>query len=180
MSRFLIVSTLVVALALTACDKGKPAGGSKSTGPATTPAVLPAGFFLATAPADAKDIKDAKPTLKVGDKIVLVGRIGGSEEPFVAERAVFTMVDSRLKRCGEANPEDSCETPWDYCCEPRESITANSVTVQVVGNEGKPIKAEINGVQGLKPSALVTVVGTVARAEGEAFVVNASGLYVRP
>src|SRR5437868_1175777 len=110
---FITVPALALTLTLAACEKGKPAGGSTST------AALPAGFFLAAAPAEAKDIKDAKPTLKAGDKVVLVGRIGGSKEPFVAERAIFTLVDSRLKLCGESSPEDSCETPWDYCCDPR-------------------------------------------------------------
>lgn len=176
---FITFQVLVVALALTGCGDGKPSGQNAPVSSNAMSANLPSGLFLAAAPTDAKDIKDTKAAAKSGENVVLVGRIGGSKEPFVAERAVFTLVDSRLKLCGENSAEDSCETPWDYCCDPRETITANTVTVQVVGSEGQPIKAELSGVKGLKPTAFVTVVGTVARAEGENFVVNATGLYVK-
>lgn len=177
------VPALMLAAALTACDQSKPAAGPAPAAPKATTAAaptLPASLFLAAAPADAKDVKDAKPTLKAGDKVVLVGRVGGSDEPFVAQRAVFTLVDRRLKACGEGNPDDKCQTPWDYCCESRTDITANSATVQVVGTDGQPVKAELNGQKGLKPLATVTVVGTVTTAEGENFVITASGLFVTP
>jgi len=181
MVRILItVHALVLVAALAACDRGKPAGGKAPQVSAGIPAALPPGLFLAAAPADARDIKDAKGALKAGDKVVLVGRIGGSEEPFVAERAIFTIVDRRVKACGEGTAMDSCKTPWDYCCEPVDSITANSATIQVVGPEGQPVKAELNGVRGLKPLATVTVIGTVAKAEGGNLVVSASGFFVGP
>ena len=178
------ILTVVFAIALvgtlSGCDQGKPTTPVSSAGSSAMPATLSASLFLAAAPANPKDIKDAKPTLKAGDKVVLVGRIGGSDEPFVTERAIFTLVDRRLKACGEGTAMDSCKTPWDYCCEAREDITANSATVRVVGADGQPIKAELNGVKGLKPLATVTVVGTVATAEGENVVINVSGLYVTP
>jgi len=183
---FIVTSALAMSLAIMGCDRAKPAASSAPTartpsgGTPAAPAggALPQGLFLATTPADAKDVKDAKPTLKAGDKVVLVGRIGGSDEPFVAERAMFTLVDRRLKACGEGAEKDSCKTPWDYCCEAREEITANSATVQVLGADGQPAKAELNGVSGLKPLAVVTVVGTVAKTKGENVVVNASGFFV--
>ena len=73
----------------------------------------------------------------------------------------------------------SCKTPWDYCCDPREVITANSAVIQLVGTDGQPLKAGLDGVRGLKPQATVTVVGTVAKAEGQNLVINASGLFVK-
>src|SRR3954466_10961961 len=140
---------LAVALAVPGCDRGKPAASSTPTNAAPVPGALPQGLFLATAPADAKNVKDAKSSLKPGDKVVLVGRIGGSEEPFVEERAIFTLVDRRLKTCDEGTDMATCKTPWDYCCDAREDIPANSATVQVAGPDGQPVKAELNGVRGL-------------------------------
>lgn len=181
MSRILmVVLTAVFALAPTACEREKPSTSSAPAPAVNAAAALPSGLFLSSAPSDAKDVKDAKPTLKAGDRVVLVGRIGGSEEPFLAERAIFTLVDRCLKACKEGNPEDKCATPWDYCCESRKDITANSATVQVVGADGQPLKAALNGVNGLKPLATVTVVGTIARAEAESVVISASGFYVVP
>ena len=176
----IVVPALILVAWLAACDEKKPIAAAPATRSAPAAAALPPSLFLSAAPADAKDIKDAKGSAKVGDKIILVGRIGGSKEPFVAQRAVFTLVDKRLKACGEGTAMDSCETPWDYCCETREEITANSAAVQVVDAGGQPIKAELNGVNGLKLLATVTVVGTVVTAEAGNLVVRATGLYVQP
>jgi hypothetical protein len=159
---------------------GAPGCDRKSEGPKTAaaPAVgLPESLFLGAAPADAKDVKDAKPTLKAGDKVVLAGRIGGSRAPFVAGRAVFTLVDPRLPTCAD-DPADTCTTPWDYCCEAPEVLNANMATVQVVNAEGQPLKSGLEGVHGLKPLAKVTVVGTVTQADGKNLLVKADGIYV--
>lgn len=175
-SRTLVLSAVALALFAGGCSGPKEPTKTPEKPAAVT---VPESLFLATVPADAKDIKATKPTLKKGDKVVLVGRIGGSTKPFATERASFTLADRALKVCGEDNPDDKCKTPWDYCCEPRNVITANTVTVQVVDADGKPLKAELNGTKGLKPMATVTVTGTVASAEGGAVVVNASGMHVK-
>lgn len=177
---FRTAKLIVLAVALSAgsaCSKSDTA--AKPTGKAAV-APLAGSYFLAEAPAEAKDIRASKGALKAGEKVVLIGRIGGSEDPFVPERAIFTLVDKAMKTCDEGSEMDSCKTPWDYCCDPREEITANSAVVQVVGTDGQPLKAVLNGVHGLRPQATVTVVGTVAKAEGQNVVVNATSLYVKP
>ncbi len=81
----------------------------------------------------------------------------------------------------EVRGEDHCATPWDYCCEPHESLVASSATIQVVETDGRPLKADLKGLRGLDPLAEVYVVGTVAqRDEGGTFVVNASGVWIKP
>jgi len=172
------VSMLALTVFIAACDK-KPATSTAPSPPAQSVAsALPAGFFLATEPEAVVAVKDAKPGAKVGDKVTLVGRIGGSKEPFVDGRAIFTLVDQRVLACGEGSEPDACKTPWDFCCEPRKELTASSATVRVVGSDGQPLKTALMNVGGLKPLARVAVVGIVAQAEGGALVVNASGLYV--
>jgi hypothetical protein len=178
--RLILVPTLALALAAGACSKEQPPAKEAGTSDKAAAVKVPDSLFLASAPADAKQIKATKPTLKKGDKVVLIGRIAGSVTPFVSNRASFTLADTALKACGEENPEDHCKTPWDFCCEPREVVTANTVTVQVVDAEGRPLKTGLEGVKGLKNLATVTAVATVATAEGGAVVVNATGLYVKP
>ncbi|MEY4228517.1 MAG: hypothetical protein RLZ84_1109, partial [Actinomycetota bacterium] len=52
----------------------------------------------------------------------LVGRIGGSEQPFMADRAMFVLVDPSVKLCGEDEPgDDHCPTPYDFCITERSS-----------------------------------------------------------
>lgn len=179
MNRVMCIVAMVGALlGLSACEKqqGTSAAPASST---SASAALPGTLFLASAPAEAMGVKAAKAGAKPGDKVVLVGRVGGSKEPFVPGRAVFTVVDTAVKSCAD-NPEDTCTTPWDYCCESRDEITANAATVQVTGADGQPLKAGLEGVHGLKGLSVVTVVGTVAQAEGPNLLVRAEGIHIAP
>jgi hypothetical protein len=141
-------------------------------------APLPTGFFVEKPPENAKDVSEARKaeTLKPGDEVVLRGRIGGSKEPFVAGRAVFTLMGRGLKACSE-NPDDKCSKPWDYCCETKADILANSVTVQVVDAKGQILRTDMKGRRGLKELSEMVVVGKVASADGKAVVVNATAVY---
>ena len=138
---------------------------------------LPAGFLLDKAPDAAADVADAKKGLKKGDKVVLKGRVGGSKAPFVKERAVFTVVGRALKACNEI-PGDTCKFPWDYCCDPRDQILANSATIQIVDANGAPIRTDIKGRWEIKELSELIIVGTVAEVKGQALVVSATGMYV--
>jgi hypothetical protein len=139
---------------------------------------LPAGLILAAAPADARNVVDAKKEAKAGEEIVVQGKIGGQVKPFVEGRAIFQLVDSSLPTCS-MNPGDNCETPWDYCCEPKDQIAAKSITVQVVGDDGKPLKVDLNGQGGLKPMAKVVVRGKVGeRPDERTLTVRAEGIFV--
>ena len=59
-----------------------------------------------------------------------VGCIGGSKDPFVQGRAVFTIVDPTIINCKAMGDEEHCPTPWDYCCEPRENLKKNIATIE--------------------------------------------------
>lgn len=141
-------------------------------------APLPNGFFVEKQPENAKDVSEARKaeTLKAGDEVVLRGRIGGSKEPFVAGRAVFTLMGRGIKACNE-NPDDKCSKPWDYCCETKEDILANSVTVQVVDAKGQILRTDMKGRRGLKELSEMVVVGKVVSADDKAVVVNATAVY---
>jgi hypothetical protein len=141
-------------------------------------APLPAGFFVEKEPENAKDVSEARKagTIKAGDEVVLRGRVGGSKEPFVAGRAVFTLMGRALKACNE-NPDDKCSKPWDYCCETKQDILANAVTVQIVDPKGQVLRTDMKGRRGLKELSEMVVVGKVASADGKAVVVNATAIY---
>jgi hypothetical protein len=168
----------LAALSLAACDDKPQAQGTPRTMPNPAPgAVLPATLFLAEQPADAKPPEEAKKSAKAGDPITLRGRIGGSVDPFVPGRAVFTLVGPGLKACSE-NADDGCKTPWDYCCDTKDEIAAHSATIQVVDASGAPLKLNVKGQNGLKELSDVIIVGKVAQAQGAVLVVNASGMYI--
>lgn len=169
-----ILATIVI---VTGCSKPESTK-SDAKGSAVPAAPMPANLFVATAPGGAQNVKDAKATARKGDEIVLVGRIGGSKQAFVEGRAIFTLVDSRVKSCAEGAEMDWCKTPWDYCCEPREELTANLASIEVVGADGKPIKTGLQGANGLKPLAVVTIAGRVADAGGGILLLDAKSIHV--
>ena len=165
-----------IAWAAAGCDD-RSAQQSASTPPATSEA-LPAGLMAAQAPADAKGVADARKATD-GAEVVVRGRIAGRAEPFTEGRAQFQLVDMGVKACNEM-PDDKCESPWDMCCEDKKSIADNSVTVQVAGADGRPLKAELKGVNGLKELSEVTVKGKVQKSpDGKAVTINATEMYVK-
>ncbi len=168
---------LLVGLPVVGCEskEAKPAGGKVTT--ATPPASLPGGFFLAAAPADAKTVEEVKKTAKAGDTVALRGRVGGSKEPFVAGRAVLTLMGPGLAACSD-DPGDKCPTPWDYCCENKKDIGEHAATVQVTDASGAPLKADLKGQGGIKELSDLIVVGKVSMADGNVLIVNATGVFV--
>lgn len=169
-----MLTLLVAATLFASCGPSNPPAAKAPT----TPQSLPTSLFLAAAPASPVEIRDAKQAVKQGDAVVLRGVVGGGRDPFVAGRAVVMLVDTRVKSCRD-NPEDTCATPWDYCCEPREELTANSVTVQVVGPDGRPLASGLKDAGGLAPLTRMIVVGSVAqRDDSGTFIVNATGLFI--
>lgn len=179
-SRLLTIAAVgaLAGLVVPACEEKT---GQSATAPraGSSAAVIPAGLFLEAPPADAKPVEEVKGTVKAGDTVALRGRIGGADDPFVPGRAMFSLMGPGLPACSD-NPEDKCKTPWDYCCESREDIAKHKATIQVVDASGATLKADLKGQRGLKELSEVTVVGTVAQADGDILVVNATGLYVKP
>ena len=177
MNYWTLSTAVLAAVLVTGCEQSDQA---RSGAPVTTQpsAALPSGLILAEAPKQPLEVVAAKREAKVGDDVVVRGRIGGREEPFVEGRAIFQLVDSSLPTCSE-NPGDGCKTPWDYCCEPKDQITAKSVTVQVVGPDGKPLHTSLKGQGGLVPMAKVIIRGKVEQKPDEnTMTVRAEGIYV--
>jgi hypothetical protein len=163
-------------LALAACDK-KP---SATPPAAPASAALPANLILAAAPDHAQSIVEAKAAAKPGDTVTIHGRLGGSEDPFINHRAIFTLVDTALPACSDT-PGDACTSPWDYCCEDATDLARKTATVQIVGPDGQPLKMDVKGAAGLEPLAEVFVVGTVRpRDNQDVLVVDATGVFARP
>jgi hypothetical protein len=166
---------LLALLPLAACGSDgapKPAAAAPDVG-------LPEGLVV-RGPAQGTHVAAAKASARQGDEVVVVGRIGGSESPFVAGRAVFTIVDPALVACSDMDDPDHCRTPWDYCCEDRARMRAGTATVEVAGADGRPLAVALQGTAGLEPLATVAVTGTVVeRNDAGLFVVRARRIEVR-
>lgn len=149
-------------------------GGGASAPPAAAgPSAEGAKFVLATEPADAKGVKELKANAKDGDEIVIEGRIGGDEKPWVEGQAAFMVVDKSLKPC-----EEGCPTPWDYCCDLNELPSCKAM-VKFVDAGGKTVASDAKTLLGVKELTTVVIKGKAKKDEAGNLTVIASGVFVR-
>ena len=180
--RTLLVAAVALAT-LAGCEQSTPETTGATTGTTTRAttggaaggAEAPA-WLLTSAPADPVDVAAAKTTASEGDQIAIRGKIGGRSDPMSVDSAVFVVMDPAIPSCAD-NPGDTCAKPWDYCCEPKEVITANNATIQLVGEDGAPLAIDLSK-HGIKPLDEVIAVGTVAaRPNEQTLIVKATRLY---
>lgn len=176
-------ATLV--LAVVGCEKSATSGSSaksptaaNASAPPATAEGLPSAVWLTAEPAGAKPVAEVRTAAEAGQEVVVIGRIAGQTEPFVAGRAIFMLADRSIPSCTEKHGP-GCRTPWDFCCEAKETVRAGTATVQIVGPDGKPLKIGLENQRGLKPLADVVIAGKVSTA-GDALVIDATGIYVKP
>ncbi len=175
MNHFRFTHTILAAvlLAPVAFIAGCGDEGAPSVGGAISE---PAAWLIDAAPEGAVPVGQVKPKAEEGQAVVLIGRIGGRATPIASDSSSFTIVDPVVPHCGQI-PDDSCPSPWDYCCEPRANLVAHSATVQLVDAAGAPLETDPIAA-GLNPLDQVTVVGTVgARPSPEVLVIHATGIY---
>jgi len=165
--------------ALSGCEREENA--SQTAGRPTAQkaaAELPDTLFVELAPDGARSIAEVKADTEASGKIVVKGRIGGRKNLFVDGAAIFLLADTSMKSCSDID-KDKCATPWDYCCEPPDSLNAKVATVQIIGDDGRPLRVDVQGRNGLKPLATIVVSGEIVRQSGSgALVINAEHIHV--
>lgn len=146
-------------------------------GPAPAPqraADLPSGLIVMGTLPSAPPLGRVLRSAKVGDRVTFAARVAGRANPFVSGRAIMVVSDPALLPCNERE-DDLCPTPADLCCESRETLLANTATVQVLDGRGRPLAVALSGHSGLASLDHVVVEGElVERGENGGFVVTAS------
>lgn len=137
---------------------------------------LPERFWSASEPTGARPVAEVHAGAKDGERVVLVGAVGGAAQVFVDGAAVFTLVDPALHSC--VGDGMGCKTPWDYCCEDPDSLRRSTATVEL-REGGRPLPVSPRGFHGLDHLSLVVVEGLAERDSGGNLVVAAERLHVR-
>ncbi len=169
-TKMLMACGLVGCLAVGCADSGKP-DADAATGRTSQ---SNANYLLADKPADAQGIGEARKSVTDEEDVTLVGRIGGSANPFVGGLAAFTIVDPQVKYCA---PDEGCPTPWDYCCT-QDQVKDNIATVKVVGQDGQPVDQDAKKLLGVKELDTVIVQGQAKRDDNGNLTVLARKVYV--
>jgi len=168
--------TLVLALTLASCLKKEEAANNNPSSSLSLDELV-----LDSAPDTALDIAILRKQAKASDTVSFTGEVIGSDPVFLDGRAIMIVGDPKKITACNKIPGDSCERPWDVCCDDPDVITASIVTVQVVDEEGKLVKKTLRGVGGVKELSTVTVTGEVAEGSNDSnMLINAAGIFVHP
>ena len=154
-------------------------GCSQQSGETATPGPSANGlkYLLDQEPLEAKDVVGVRKTAKNGDAVVIVGRIGGSHNPWIENRAAFNIVDRSLKACSDI-PGDSCPIPWDYCCETHK-LPASTALVKVVDERGKLVEEDARALLGVKELSTVVLQGKAERDTSGNLTILANGVFIQ-
>lgn len=168
----------IAIILVTGCGNSTPAPENKSTTElAPSKPTATTEILLTSEPAGAEEVIKARESAQNDEEVVIVGRIGGSEDPWVDGRAVFSIVDNSLKACSDI-PGDGCEKPWDYCCETGKLPTSMAL-IKVVDEDGTLIKEDARKLLNLKELQTVVVKGKAKRDDTGNLTVFANGIFIR-
>lgn len=179
MKKFLLgLSCLILCGALIGCSQEtNPNASSPTSSASEVEEVDGSVFILASEPEGAGDVISVRSEAGDGEQVLIVGRIGGSSDPWIEGRAAFTIVDQSLKACSDI-PGDNCPAPWDYCCETSKLPTAMAL-VKFVDESGSVVKADAKGLLGVKELSTIVVKGQAKRDEAGNLTILASGVFVK-
>ncbi len=168
--------TLISAASLlVACgDSGKPSADRE---PASPPHPAIAAVLADAAPDGAVSVLAARKAAKPGESITIEGIIAGAMSPFAEGFASVVVSDLSVETCDKI-PGDNCPTPWDACCADPDVLKGMRLTLQVSGEDGRPVAQSLKGISGLKEMDTVIAEGTVAAGStAENLVVNVARLH---
>ncbi len=157
------------------------AGCRESTAGAAASSYDGSKFLLSEEPEGGQNVIAVRDASKDGDEVVIVGRIGGSLNPWVDDRVAFSVVDPSLLACSDDKEEGescSCQTPWDYCCE-TDKLPEAMALVKFVESDGSVVKHDARKVFGLVELQTVVIQGKAQRDDAGNLTILASGMYVR-
>jgi hypothetical protein len=166
----------ILALAIAGCAKQDP-NAADDAASSSLPPVQKGDYLLDSEPPKAADVIAARSDAQDDEEVVVVGRIGGSETPWIEGRAAFSIVDPSLKACSDIEG-DGCPTPWDYCCE-TDKLPKATALVKVVDGQGKLVAADARDLLGVKELQTVVVRGKAQRDESGNLTILADGVYVK-
>ena len=160
-----ILGILFTSLAASGC------GDTPASVPSTAPS---AEFRLATEPADALEVLDAKEQAKDGAAVIVVGRIGGGIMPWIEGRAAFLLVDTRIQASCEDGEE--CKMGCPGCS--KEMLEASTM-VKFLGEDGKVLPVDARTLLGVKEQETVVIEGIASRDLAGNVSITGKGIFIR-
>ncbi len=176
--QFLLLPLVSCLLPLAGCsEEASTPTPSEPPSSSSASTVDGAKYLLTTEPEGAGDVIKVREDAADGEEVVIVGRIGGSSNPWIEGRAAFSIVDGSLKACSDIEG-DSCPMPWDYCCETSKLPNATAL-VKIVDEDGELVKADARELLPVKELSTVIVKGKAQRDDAGNLTILATGIFVQ-
>jgi hypothetical protein len=144
---------------------------------AASPAIDGSKYLLTDEPEDAVGVIEARESAQDGAPVVIVGRIGGADNPWVEGRAAFMLIDASMAVVAAGEECAEGELCTGDCC--ATEMTACTTLVKVVDAEGRIVAADSRRLLGVNADDTVVVRGKAQKDDSGNFVVLAEGVHVR-
>lgn len=164
----------LVSLALLASGCGK---GQSAADPAV--AEQRKRYLLAEEPADPVGVLELREDLLADREVVVLGKIGGVENPWTAGRASFIIADPALAAAADEHDHGhKCSEDCPFCSKRTKSTDALAL-VELVDEQGRPVPIDARELLGVATDQVVVVRGRARVDKLGCLVVSASGCYIR-
>lgn len=130
-------------------------------------------YILKAEPAEPVGVLQARETAKDGEPLVLIGRVGGGQKPWIDGRAAFLLVDDGV---APSSDEAHCE---EGCAECAAALADATTLVKFVDAQGKVQPTDARELLGIENFQTVVVRGLAARDKAGNLSVIADGIYIR-
>lgn len=132
-------------------------------------------YLLAEEPLGAETVLDIRERLaeQTAGDVVIVGLIGGMDDPWAADEAAFVIADPFIMAEGHHECEGCA-----FCTQNKNTSEALAL-VQFVGDDGKPLPVDSRRLFQLSENQTVVVRGKASLSPAGLMIVSADGLYIR-
>lgn len=174
----LAINTLTLSVAVVGFTGCSSSSTDDTAATAVTAASLDGSKYLLTEEPDgAVGVIAARESAEDGDPVVIVGRIGGSDNPWIEGRAAFMLLDASKLMVAIGEDSSDEELCMDDCCAAERA--GCTTLVKVVDAEGKLVAADSRQLLGLTGDDMVVVRGKAKKDDSDNFTVLADAVYIR-
>jgi hypothetical protein len=175
--RFALSIAMFVTLPMTFAGCGGSSSAELSSVTTTSASFDGSKYVLRDEPDGAIGVIEARESAKHGEPIVVVGRIGGSTNPWIEGRAAFMLLDASMMLVANGTESAEGEICMDECCAAERG--ASTTLVKVVDDNGRVLAADARKLFGVTENAMIVVRGKANKDESGNFVVLADGIHIR-
>ncbi len=151
-------------------------GTGSSQGSARAPSAEGMKYVLAEEPNGAIGVIEARKSAENGGDVVVVGRIGGTNNPWIEGRAAFMLLDPSKVVVAEGQDSAEQELCMDDCCASERADC--TILVKVVDADGSVVAIDARHLLGLAVNDLVVVRGKAQKDESHNITILANAVHI--